>query len=231
MKATVAKINLRYEVGYAQPLFSQIGTFLEQIEPIYDALRQDLSVPSDAITVENGNTFATAKITVSLFSGKWVFESRLDGYKVQISDLFKTEHYDFAVKCTGKFSGAVIGFIPNATPEFWQIQKSTWLNVDDSSESVTRFLNQFNPYGDSHDPFNIDSTKTETSARFECSNREKFWNVWIAMEKSIDPTATLFYDVLVNHFTGSLLEDMESQSQHLKHLSDAFLKKPNLEFV
>lgn len=229
MKASTKKINLIYEVEYSRPAFSRIGAFVEQIEPIYDALSENLRVPSDAIIIQNENSIASAKIIVSLFSDSWIFESRLDGYKVQIFDLYDTDHFDLAVECTGKYSDAVAGFVSDTTPEFWNLRKSSWLSIDDDAVSAADFMDQFNPYGGNHDPFGIDSTNTDAHIIFECSNEEKFWNVAITLQKAIDPMASLFFDLSIVHSSGSKFEAADSQFQHLKSLSGAFSKKINLE--
>ena len=77
MKATVERFDVIYDVDFFRPAFNRIGTFTQILEPIYDALSRELYIPPDAIRVESGNTIASAFVTITLFSGKWVFEARM----------------------------------------------------------------------------------------------------------------------------------------------------------
>ena len=83
MRARTARFDAYYEVAFNRPAFSRVASFSQIIEPIYDAFSAEVSIPPDAIKLENGNTIATAGVTLTLFSGFSLFEARLDGYKVR----------------------------------------------------------------------------------------------------------------------------------------------------
>ena len=72
MKATIVWFDAYYDVSFSRPAFSRLGSFAQIIEPIHDALCSEVPIPSNAISLENGNTIATAVVTVTLFSGNGI---------------------------------------------------------------------------------------------------------------------------------------------------------------
>ena len=113
MKAQIVRIDARYEVAFSRPAFSQIASFAKIIEAIYDAFSSELKIPSDAIRLENGNTIATAGVTLTLFSGVSVFEAKLDGFKAHLLDLRSPETIDQAKRHINLFEGSLLTLSPH----------------------------------------------------------------------------------------------------------------------
>ena len=230
MKATVKRFDVIYEVEYSRPAFNRISTFTQILEPIYDALSGELHIPSDAIRVESGNTIATAFVTISLFSGKWVFEARLDGYKAVFFDLQATNDLNLAKRYIDFFEDAVSRFLNNGNPANWRIGVPSWLKLEDSGVDVAVDLVNHLTWAQSNvDPFQIGSTKTESRVKFECLNKEQLWGVWVTLEKSALPDADLFYEVSATYYQGSQYDNLEKKSEHFENLFKVIAEKINLE--
>ncbi len=88
MNARVTRLDFHCDVIFARPVFSRVASFAQIIEPIYDAFSTEgIRIPSDALRVDNGNSIATAKVSLSLHSGLQTFEARLDDYLTKTDDV------------------------------------------------------------------------------------------------------------------------------------------------
>ena len=230
MKATVERFDVIYDVDFFRPAFNRIGTFTQILEPIYDALSRELYIPPDAIRVESGNTIASAFVTITLFSGKWVFEARMDGYKAAFFDLHTTEDLSKAKRCIYFFEDAVSKFLDNEGLAIWRIEVLSWLKFENGGvDAAVDLVNQLTWLSGDHDPFQIGSTKTESRVKFECSNKEKFWEVWITLAKSVLPDTDLFYEVSATYNQGSQYDSLDKKSEHFEKLFKAITEKLDLE--
>ena len=230
MKANVKRFDVNYEVEYSRPAFNQISTFTQILEPIYDALSGELHIPSDAIRVESGNTIATAFVTITLFSGKWVFEARLDGYRAVILDLQTATDLNNAERCIDIFEDAVSRFLNNGKPANWGIRVPSWLKFEDNGvDAAVDLVNHLTWFQGSVDPFQIGSTKTESLIKIGSLNKEQLWEVWVTLEKSALPDADLFYEVSATYYLGSQYDSLEKKSEHFGKLFKVIAEKINLE--
>ena len=230
MKANVKRFDVNYEVEYSRPAFNQISTFTQILEPIYDALSGELHIPSDAIRVESGNTIATAFVAITLFSGKWVFEARLDGYKAVFIDLQTTTDLNNAERYIDIFEDAVSRFLNNGKPENWRIRVPSWVKFEDNGVDVAvDLVNHLTWIQGNVDPFQIGSTKTESLVKIGSLNKEQLWEVWVTLEKSALPDTDLFYEVFATYYQGSQYDSLEKKSEHFENLFKVIAEKINLD--
>ena len=230
MKATVKRFDVIYEVEYSRPAFNQISTFTQILEPIYDALSGELHIPSDAIRVESGNTIATAFVTITLFSGKWVFEARLDGYKAVFFDLQSAIDLNNAERFIAIFEDAVSRFLNNGKPANWRIRVPSWVKFEDNGvDMAVDLVNHLTWFQGNVDPFQIGSTKTESLVKIGSLNKEQLWEVWVTLEKSALPDAELFYEVSATYYQGSQYDNLDKKSKHVRKLFKVIAEKINLE--
>ena len=230
MKANVKRFDVNYEVEYSRPAFNQISTFTQILEPIYDALSGELHIPSDAIRVESGNTIATAYVAITLFSGKWVFEARLDGYKAVFIDLQTTTDLNNAERYIDIFEDAVSRFLNNGKPENWRIRVPSWVKFEDNGVDVAvDLVNHLTWIQGNVDPFQIGSTKTESLVKIGSLNKEQLWEVWVTLEKSALPDTDLFYEVFATYYQGSQYDSLEKKSEHFENLFKVIAEKINLD--
>ena len=230
MKATVKRFDVIYEVEYSRPAFNQISTFTQILEPIYDALSGELHIPSDAIRVESGNTIATAFVTITLFSGKWAFEARLDGYKAVFFDLQSAIDLNNAERFIAIFEDAVSRFLNNGKPANWRIRVPSWVKFEDNGvDMAVDLVNHLTWFQGNVDPFQIGSTKTESLVKIGSLNKEQLWEVWVTLEKSALPDAELFYEVSATYYQGSQYDNLDKKSKHVRKLFKVIAEKINLE--
>ena len=228
MRARIARFDVYYEVAFSRPAFRHIASFSQIIEPIYDAFSPEVSIPSDAIKLENGDTIATAGVTLTLFSGLSLFEARLDGYKARFLDLRSSEATDQAKRHTKLFESAVCGFLTDGIPAHWRLVVRSWLMVDGGMDVAEDLIRRLTWLPESHDPFEIGSTRVSSQVRFNCFNREDLWTVGVTVDKSAMPDTHLFLEISGEYASGSPFNTFDKQAEHLSVLSSSVIDKLGL---
>ena len=228
MKATIVRYDAYYEVEFSRPAFSGVGSFAQILEPIHDALSQEFFVPSDAISLENGNTVASAAVTATLLSGNAVFEARLDGFKTHFFDLALLRDTNRAKRCAMLFENAVLEFLSDGLPARWRIAIPSWLIVDGGSDVAEDLVRKLTWLPGSRDPFEIGATKTLSHVKFDCINVDQFWTVGLAIDKSALPDADLFVEVSATYTPGSQFASFEKKLEHILAISDLLSNKLGL---
>ncbi|MCY4533623.1 MAG: hypothetical protein OXC84_15050 [Gammaproteobacteria bacterium] len=228
MKTQIARFDMHYEVVFSRPAFSHLASFSQIIEPIYDAFSADFPIPSDAIKLEDGNTIATAGVTLTLFSGLSVFEARLDGYKADILNLRTTEDFDQAKRHTTFFESAILGFLTDGIPKRWRLVTPYWLTVEEGMDAVGHLIRRLTWLPESHDPFEISSNKVDSQVRFDCSNTEDQWTARITVDKSAIPNAHLFLEISSQYETDSHFNNFDKRTEHLSMVTKSVIDKLGL---
>ena len=228
MKARIARFDAYYEVAFYRPAFSRIASFSQIIEPIYDAFSAEVLIPPDAIKLENGNTIATAGVTLTLFSGFSSFEARLDGYKARFLDLRSPEAIDQAKRHAKLFESAVRGFLTDGIPAHWKLITPSWLTVDGGMDAAGDLIRRLTWLPGSRDPFEIGSTEVSSQVRFDCFNTEDLWTVRITVDKSAMPDTHLFLEISSEFGPGSHFNTLDKQAEHLSIISKSVIDKLGL---
>lgn len=228
MRARTVRFDAYYEVAFNRPAFNHIASFSQIIEPIYDAFSPEVRIPSDAIKLENGDTIATAGVTLTLFSGFSLFEARLDGYKARFLDLRSPEAIDQAKRHAKLFESAVHGFLTDGIPAHWRLITPSWLMVDGGMDAAEDLIRGLTSLPESHDPFEIGSTKVSSQVRFDCSNTEDLWTVRVTVDKSAIPDTHLFLELSGEYTAGSRFNTLDKQAEHLSIVSKPVIDKLGL---
>ena len=229
MKARVLRFDGSYEVIFSRPAFSRLGSFTQIMEPIHDALSREATIPPDAITVENGNSIATALVSVALPFGNSVLEARLDRYRAHFVDLGSPEDINRAKRCVELFEGAVSTFLSDGTPNVWRLTTPYWLKLDDGDLAAERLLRSLAWLPDNPDPFGLGVTDTHTQVRFTCSSTPDFWTAVITLDKSALPAADLFVEVSALYSPASGFDTLGEKADHLSTLSKSIADRLSLE--
>ena len=229
MKATITRSDAYYEIVFIRPAFSAIGSFAQILEPIHDALSEELSIPSDAITFESGNSIANSVVTVSLLSGNVVFEARLDGYKAHFLNLRSPDDFNFAERHARRFENAVTGLLSDGKPALCRIITSSWLSLKGGVNAAEELVGSLTSLSGNPDPFRINSTKTTTRLKFDCLNTDELWSVALTLEKSALPGADLFFEVAGEYLSESMFDDFDSRISHMRYVSAQIASNLKLE--
>ena len=227
MKARIARFDAHYEVVFSRPAFSRIASFSQIIVPIYDAFSQEIQIPSDAIELENGNTIATAGVTLTL-SGSRFFEAKLDGYKARFLDLRSPEAINQARRYTKYFEAAVCGFLTDGTPADRRLVTSYWLTVNGGMEVAEDLIRSLTWLPEAPDPFGIGASKVRSQIKFDCLNRDDLWSVGITMDKSALPDAHLFLEISAKYMLGTHYDTFDKMTGHLSSVSKSIIEKLGL---
>ncbi len=225
MKARIVRSDVHYEVAFSRPAFSRMASFSEIIEPIYDAFSSETAVPSDAISVENGNTIATAGVTLTLFSGLSVFEAKLDGYKAHFLDLRSPEAIDQAKRHAKLFEDTISGFITDSVLGISRFVTPSWLTVEGGIAAAETLARRLTWLPDSDDPFQIGTTSTRSLVKFECLHHNDLWKIGIMVEKSALPEADLFLEFSGEYDSDSHFDRFDDKANHLSSVSRAVIDK------
>ena len=221
MKARVYLSFLDYEVNFARPAFSCIGSFARIIEPIHDALSQEQHVPPDAIRFENGDSIATSSISGALHLGRSVFEfeARLDGYKARSRDLWAREDVDRARRYAKLFEAAVTGVMADGVPASWRLAIPSWWILDGGVGAAEDLVRKLTWRHGSDDPFEIGAIETRSRVAFECFSPNGGWVVNVALEKAAPSDANLFLEVSGVYAPGSMFDSFDKKTDHLFDVS------------
>lgn len=229
MKVSVARSDAYYEVAFHRPAFSRIASFSQIVEPIYDAFSPEVPISPEAIKLEDGNTIATAGVTLTLFSGFSLFEARLDGYNARFQDLRSSEAIDQAKRHAQLFESAVCGFLADGIPAHWRLIIPSWLTVDGGMEEAEGLIRRLTWLPESNDPFEIGSTKVSSQVRFDCFNKEDLYTVRVSVDKSAMPDTHLFLEISSEYVQGSAFNTLDKQAEHLSIVWNSVVNKLGLE--
>ncbi len=228
MKARITRFDAHYEVAFSRPAFSRIACFSQITEPIYDAFSQEIQIPSDAIRLDNGNTIATAGVTLTLFSGFSSFEAKLDGYKARFLDLRSPEAIDRAKRHAMYFEDAVCRFLTDSTPAHWRLVTPSWLTVDGGLEAAEGLVRSLTWLPGSSDPFGIGASKARSQVKFDCFNPDELWAFGITVDKSALPDAHLFLEISAEYTLGTHYNTFDKMTEHLSSVSKLVIDKLGL---
>lgn len=228
MKARIERIDACYEVVFSRPSFSRLSSFVQIIEPIHDALSEELFIPPDAIRVENGNTIDTALVTVSLSSPHCVMEARLNGYKIQFFALDAEFDIDRAKQVAKYFEAAVSGFLHDGQPAMWKLMAPQWLAIEGGVEGAENIIRGLTRSPDEKDPFGVGATKMRPAVMFECFNDEEIWSVGIHLSTSRLRNADLFLDIFSEYGRRSRFGTFDDRVDHLTGVVDKIFDRLGL---
>ena len=230
MKASINRLDAVYEVEFRRPAFSRVTSFVEILEPLYDTFSREVRIPSDAIRIENGDSISTAGITFDLFSGKFLFEIKLDGYKAEFYDLHSKEDTELAKRYAMLFEEVVSEFMKDGYPQLWKILVPCWISIKDpnSVEIAEQLIRNLTWLPDSHDPFEIGASSVSSLVKFDCVNFEELWSVGILLNKSVLPESDLFVDFSGEYMSGTQFESFDQKIEHLSSVSASVFNKLGL---
>ena len=229
MKATVSRLDAYYDVAFARPAFSRLGTFAQIIEPIHNALSVSNTISSDAIRLENGNTISSAFVAVSLFSGYWTFEARLDGYKTHFLDLRSLDDIDRAKHSALLFEDAVTEFLNDGIPVSWRLVVPYWLQIEGGMDAAETIIRRFTWRPNNNDPFGIGSKRVSSQVKFQCFNPDQSWAMGISLDKSVLPDSHLFCEISGGYTPGSQFNTLDKMAEHIDTVSRLVSEKIGLE--
>ncbi len=228
MKARIARLDAFYEVVFSRPAFSRISSFVQIIEPIHDALSQELIIPPEAIRVENGNTIDSAFVSLNLASPNCVMEARLNGYRAHFFELRNLDNVKHAKRCIRHFESAASGFLQDGKPAIWKLRTPLWLVIEGGADATEYMIRQLTWCPNERDPFEIGATATHSVTKFDSSNKEEVWSAGIYLDKSALPEADLFLDVSSEYGLGSNHVSFDDRTEHLLRLVKAICGKLGL---
>lgn len=228
MKARIERLDAFYEVVFSRPAFNRVSSFVQIIEPIHDALSEELFIPPDAIRVENGNTIDSAVVSLNLTSPTCVMEARLNGYRAHFFELRNSNDIERAKRCMSLFETAASRFLQDGRPAIWKLRVPFWLAVDGGYEAIKNMIRRLTWRSDERDPFEVGATETRSVVRFESSNDEECWSVGIHLERSVLPNTHLFLDISAEYAVGSCYGDFDSRVEHVTGLVSAITNKLEL---
>ena len=228
MKARITRFDACYEVVFSRPSLSRVSSFVQIIEPIYDALSEELHIPPDAIRVENGNTIDTALVTVSLSSQNCFMEARLNGYKVDFFALGARSDIDRVKRVMKRFEAAVSEFLSDGLPVTWKLRAPLWLTIEGGVEGAGNIIRDLTRCPEEKDPFGIGVTRMRPAIIFECSNDEEIWSVSIHLNISRLQNSHLFLDISSEYGRGSRFDAFDERVDHLAKVVDKVLDKLGL---
>ena len=230
MKASIDRLDAFYEVEFRRPAFSRVASFVQIFEPLYDTFSKEVRIPSDAIRVENGNSIATAGVTFDLYSGKFLFEVRLDGYKAKFYNLHTEEDTEQAKRYAMLFEEVVSEFMEDGYPQLWKILLPCWISIKESNavEIAEQLIRNLTWLPDSHDPFEIGASSVSSGVKFDCVNFEELWSVSIILNKSVLPGSELFVDFSGDYMSGTRYESFDQKIEHLYYVSASVFNKLGL---
>ncbi len=216
MDARVARFDFHSDVVFTRPAFSRVASFVQIIEPLYDAFdAADIRIPSDALCFENGNSISTAKVTLSLFSGLYTFEARLDGFEAHFLDLPSLQAVEQARQFAGLFGNTVCRFLSDGLPDRYTITIPTWLTVDGGYDAAEALVRRVGWQPESNDPFRIGSQRVTSKATFACTNIDANWTASIMIDRSQLPDTHLFLQVGAEYRQGSMPEKFVDRAKHV----------------
>ncbi|MCY4462783.1 MAG: hypothetical protein OXC26_20655 [Albidovulum sp.] len=147
MDARVDRFDFHSDVVFTRPAFSRVASFVQIIEPLYDAFdAAGIRIPSDALCFENGNSISTAKVTLSLFSGFYTFEAHF-------LDLRSLQAVEQARRFARLFGNTVCRFLSDGLPDRYTITTPTWLTVDGGYDAAEALVRRVGWQPESNDPF------------------------------------------------------------------------------
>ena len=206
---------------------------MQIVEPIHDALSLETPIPPDAIKLENGNTIATALVSVALpfGNGNGLLEARLNGYRAHFFNLPPCKHGidDRARRYIEHFEDAVSAFLSDGTPHLWKLTTPYWLSLDNGDSTVERLLRDLTWLPENPDPFNLGASSTFSQVKFTCSNPSAFWTAAITLEKSALPAADLFVEISVEYSPNSAFGTLGKKAEHLSNLFRSIADRLSLE--
>ena len=100
--------------------------------------------------------------------------------------------------------------------------------IDGGMDAAEDLIRRLTWLPESHDPFEIGSTKVNSQVRFDCLNTEDLWTVRITVEKSAIPDTHLFLEISGEYVAGSRFNTHEKQAEHLSAVSKPVLDKLGL---
>ena len=229
MKATLSRLDTYYEVTFARPAFSRLGSFAQIIEPLHDALSVGNTIPSDAIALENGNTISSAVVTASLFHGYWTFEARLDGYKAHFLDLRSRAAIDSAKQSASLFENAVSSFLSDGIPTSWRLVVPFWLKLEGGMNAADIIIRHLTWLPDCNDPFGIGSTSVSSQVKFHCFNPGQSWAIGVSLDKSVLPDSHLFCEISGGYKPGAQFDSLDKKAEHIDAIFRQVCYKIDLE--
>jgi len=227
MKASIDRLDAFYEVEFHRPAFSRVDSFVQIFEPLYDTFSKEVRIPSDALRVETGDSIATAVVSLELFSGKFLFEVKLDGYKAKFYDLQTEKDTQLAKRHAMLFEKVVSEFMEDGHPKLWKILFPCWISINesDSVKIAEQLIRNLTWLPDSHDPFEIGASSVSSVVKFDCVNFEELWSVGILLNKSVLPGSELFVDFSGEYLLGTRFESFDQKIEHLFSVSASVIDK------
>lgn len=219
MNAHVDRTDLHCEEVFARPAFSQLVSFAQIVEPIYDAFdAAGFRVPADALRVQNGDSIATAKVSMSLLSGRHTFEARLDGCEAHFYDLQSREAIDHAAQVARLFCDTICNFLSDGVHSRTVITARTWLTVDGGQDSAENIVRSVASSSESNDPFQIGAHTVPAQATFTCRNQDANWIASITIAKSQLPDSNLFLETALEYEQKSTYGQFADKAEHVEEI-------------
>lgn len=219
MNAVVDRTDFHCEEVFARPAFSRVTSFAQIIEPVYDAFdAAGFRIPADAMRIENGDSIATAKVSLSLFSGLHAFEARLDGFEAHFLDLKSPDAIELAVHLAKLFRDTTCAFLPDGVPDRTTITTPTWLKVDGGEDAADAIVRNVASKHESDDPFRIGAHTVASQVTFTCTNQDAGWTASNIIAKSQLPDTHLFLQVSSDYAQGSRPEQFFDRAKHVEEI-------------
>ena len=232
MESRISAIDFRYKVEFARPAFSQIGTFTQIIEPLYDAFFDEIPNISEAIELKIGNTIASSSVVLPIRTGSAfsLLEVKLDQLEARSTKVETSQEIGRIVRHIDLFESAVYQYFTNVVPAMWSFQSSFWLVLDEDNpiEKCEYLIRKFSFSPESHDLFEIGATRVRSKIALDCINDEDQWNVEIFLDRSVLIDSHLFLQINGNYKSDPEMDSFEKKFDYLFDVLGSIVAKLGL---
>ena len=223
------RVDIGYEIDFAQPVFELPTKAVQVLEAFYKCLSPRFPMGMSDLQSLGGVSYADIMLRINLSGANGAIAITAERLSASFTGLRSNDELKTVENCVTLSEDALNMALPELSVRARNIRVLSWLECEGGSDAVKRLLDK---HGQAELPLaGVDLGADELNYRFgaELTNAGERWSAVISLEGSAIKQANLYFRLETNFLEDGKYDSLERRIEHTRDLYYRILKGFGLE--
>lgn len=230
MEAFCKRMDLNYEIEFSAISFDLPERGLALLKSIHANVNPQFSIAATDMHVLGGNSLSDIRVRVFMFNRTAQIEVTMDRCTISFVNLLEDGHLTVCKTCISLIEKALKDVLTNVQFDAAIIKPIIYLELGRGESNASNYLTSLTTPNSRGSLDEIGSVTVHPGINIEVENEEERWNVILNAFRDRAEDSSLIVSCHALYSERGKIHGLESRSEHLKLLINAFLNNIGLDF-
>jgi len=229
MKATVARVDVTYEVIFKRPLLDRAGSSPPFFQSLYDRLSDNFPISLADVAVHTDPHLSNVFASINLFGGAASVELRLDRWRATFRILRTDEDRKIVIRCLNLVRSVMEDLSDRVEPTRSIVTVASWYICDGGAGGVAEIMTRHGSLGTPIDQSFLGAEQVVFNINPHLRNATEGWDATFLVQPSLVEGAHLFASYTGTYIEGGRYSTIDQKAEHIKFMLSGMLEKIGVE--